>query len=549
MNNSIINSIINSNDVVRRSNVFGLDIQQPTLYMPQYISVSGISQPDDGCSASTQTVIAFDIRDQYITALNHLVLSLELPEVKGVGRFAYAPYVGYKCIRHVAITSEHGTVWECDGEDLFDKCSGEDIAAMAGRSRELNDISSGVTPNDTIKEAATVHVYLKTPFDADKTFSSLKLSDCKLTVTVTFRPITEAIIYDQRFAIDQFLRDFVYVADLSFVGYMVRDVRPKTAYVEMERRVVSCANIPTSVVSDVHACTGVAVYVKPCYGATENRFVSYPGFAQTESDYVRAFVDRLLEDLVVIADAPPDWFPKSAHVVKVPRSGVVSIQDADAVIRVDNVPEGKDVYYHTNLMIFSTRKNSFIYNISKKFSAIVGTYSPATNRILFSQVNHSVSVADASIPVGFWTSPRNIYSGDNRSEASRARDLFVNDPFLKGVDMINKTDVISRLEVRFGNDVMYSETAPISKVYNALLQGQSNVRKLIFNLNPVTFFKPTTLTANVARGKDKINVRVLYAGIDPNNPLHYVAKQLVVVCTDLYRVDYDRGIRVSKISE
>ena len=48
MNASIINSLIHAEDGVRRSNVFGFDMHQPTLYMPQYVTVSGVLQPDAG---------------------------------------------------------------------------------------------------------------------------------------------------------------------------------------------------------------------------------------------------------------------------------------------------------------------------------------------------------------------------------------------------------------------------------------------------------------------------------------------------------------------
>ncbi|SPN67950.1 CPXV131 protein [Cowpox virus] len=78
MNNTIINSLIGGDDSIKRSNVFAVDSQIPTLYMPQYISLSGVMTND---GPDNQAIASFEIRDQYITALNHLVLSLELPEV------------------------------------------------------------------------------------------------------------------------------------------------------------------------------------------------------------------------------------------------------------------------------------------------------------------------------------------------------------------------------------------------------------------------------------------------------------------------------------
>ncbi|PWG67522.1 hypothetical protein DEM28_28095, partial [Enterobacter mori] len=43
MNNTVINSLIGNDDNIKRHNVFGVDIQNPTLYMPQYITLNSVS--------------------------------------------------------------------------------------------------------------------------------------------------------------------------------------------------------------------------------------------------------------------------------------------------------------------------------------------------------------------------------------------------------------------------------------------------------------------------------------------------------------------------
>ncbi|QHR82630.1 virus assembly crescent IV scaffold protein [Brazilian porcupinepox virus 1] len=548
MNNTVINSLINNDDSIKRHNVFGVDVQNPTLYMPQYITLNGIVSPG---SCDQQVVSTFEIRDQYITAISHLVLSIELPEVKGVGRFGYVTNVGYKCINHVSISSSDHILWESSGEDLYNSCKSNTTAMNnSGFSHELNDISSGLTNNDTIKDATTVYVYIKTPFDIEKTFSSLKLSDSKIIVTVTFNPVSDIIIRDSLFNYESFVKDFVYVSELSFVGYMVKNIQPKTSYIEIPRRVVGQLNQSTAVVSEVYSATSLSVYVKPYYGNVDNKFISYPGYTQTERDYICTFVERILEDLVIVSNCKPTYFPDTAEIVEVPENGIVTIQDIDVFVKIDNVPEDMSIYYHTNILVFGTRKNSFVYNISKKFLTITGTYSESTNRIFFSNISHSVNIIDVSIPVSLWTCQRNVYTGDNRSDLSKSKDLFINDPFIKGIDLINKTDIISRMEVRFGNDVLYSETGPISKIYNDLLSDDNcGIRKLKFNFTPNTFFKPTTIIANTSRGKDKLSVRVVFSSLDPNNPIYYLSKQIVLVCNDLYKVTNDNGINVLKIME
>ncbi|AAL69826.1 SPV087 putative rifampicin resistance protein IMV assembly [Swinepox virus] len=547
MNNTVINSIIGNDDIVKRHNVFGVDVQNPTLYMPQYITINGITSTDSNCDQ--HVVSTFEIRDQYITALSHVMLSIELPEVKGVGRFGYVPYVGYKCIQHVSISSYDDILWESSGEDLYNSCLDNDTALTnSGYSHELNTISTGLTPNDTIKESTTVYVYVKTPFDVEKTFSSLKLADTKIVITVTFNPVSDIIIRDITFNYDNFVKDFVYVTELSCIGYMVKNIQIKPSYIERPRRVFGQLNQSTAVISDVHSVSSLSVYIKPYYGNADNKFISYPGYSQSEKDYICVFVERLLDDLVTVCDASPKWFPETAELVEVPNSGIVTIQDVDIFVRIDNVPCNMKVYFHTNILVFGTRKNSVTYNLSKKFTTITGTYSESTNRIMFSHVSHSINITDVSIPVSVWTCQRNIYNGDNRSESSKNKDLFINDPFIKGIDFKNKTDIISRLEVRFGNDVLYSETSPISKVYNDLLSNHKcGMRTLRFNFTPPTFFKPTTIVANPSRGKDKLSVRVVFTSLDPNNPIYYISKQLVLVCKDLYKVTNDDGINVTKI--
>ncbi|AAF14976.1 m88L [Myxoma virus] len=549
MNNTVINALIGNEDYVKRHNVFGVDVQTPTLYMPQYITINGIVS--GGVSCDQPVTSSFEIRDQYITALSHFVLSIDLPEVKGIGKFGYVPYVGYKCIQHVSVASTECTIWESSGEDIYNSCVNNETAmANSGYSHELNDVSVGLTPNDTIKDAATVYVYIKTPFDVEKTFSSLKLSDSKVTVTVTFNPVSDVIVRDTTFNYEAFVKDFVYVSELSFVGYMVKNIQPKQTYIERPRRVLSQINQATAVISEVHSVTSLGLYIKPYYGNTDNRFISYPGYNQTERDYICAFVERLLEDLVIVSDTVPSTFPDSAEIVEVPPDGIVNIQDVDVFVKIDNVPKDMAVFYHTNVLVFGTRKNSVVYNMSKKFSTITGTYSEVTKRIMFSHISHSVNITDVSIPVSIWTCQRNIYNGDNRSEYSKSKDLFINDPFVKGIDFKNKMDLISRLEVRFGNDVLYSETAPISKIYNDLLSGcDSGIRMLRFNFTPHTFFKPTTIVSNPSRGKDKLSVRVVFASIDPNNPISYVSKHLVLICHDLYGIHNDSGINVVKITD
>ncbi|QQG31577.1 Rifampicin resistance protein [Swinepox virus] len=547
MNNTVINSIIGNDDIIKRHNVFGVDVQNPTLYMPQYITINGITSTDSNCDQ--HVVSTFEIRDQYITALSHVMLSIELPEVKGVGRFGYVPYVGYKCIQHVSISSYDDILWESSGEDLYNSCLDNDTALTnSGYSHELNTISTGLTPNDTIKESTTVYVYIKTPFDVEKTFSSLKLADTKIVITITFNPVSDIIIRDITFNYDNFVKDFVYVTELSCIGYMVKNIQIKPSYIERPRRVFGQLNQSTAVISDVHSVSSLSVYIKPYYGNADNKFISYPGYSQSEKDYICVFVERLLDDLVTVCDTSPKWFPETAELVEVPNSGIVTIQDVDIFVRIDNVPCNMKVYFHTNILVFGTRKNSVTYNLSKKFTTITGTYSESTNRIMFSHVSHSINITDVSIPVSVWTCQRNIYNGDNRSESSKNKDLFINDPFIKGIDFKNKTDIISRLEVRFGNDVLYSETSPISKVYNDLLSNHKcGMRTLRFNFTPPTFFKPTTIVANPSRGKDKLSVRVVFASLDPNNPIYYISKQLVLVCKDLYKVTNDDGINVTKI--
>nr|Q08517.1 RecName: Full=Scaffold protein D13 ortholog; AltName: Full=62 kDa protein; AltName: Full=Rifampicin resistance protein [Swinepox virus (STRAIN KASZA)]AAA16176.1 ORF H1L [Swinepox virus] len=547
MNNTVINSIIGNDDIVKRHNVFGVDVQNPTLYMPQYITINGITSTDSNCDQ--HVVSTFEIRDQYITALSHVMLSIELPEVKGVGRFGYVPYVGYLCIQHVSISSYDDILWESSGEDLYNSCLDNDTALTnSGYSHELNTISTGLTPNDTIKESTTVYVYIKTPFDVEKTFSSLKLADTKIVITVTFNPVSDIIIRDITFNYDNFVKDFVYVTELSCIGYMVKNIQIKPSYIERPRRVFGQLNQSTAVISDVHSVSSLSVYIKPYYGNADNKFISYPGYSQSEKDYICVFVERLLDDLVTVCDTSPKWFPETAELVEVPNSGIVTIQDVDIFVRIDNVPCNMKVYFHTNILVFGTRKNSVTYNLSKKFTTITGTYSESTNRIMFSHVSHSINITDVSIPVSVWTCQRNIYNGDNRSESSKNKDLFINDPFIKGIDFKNKTDIISRLEVRFGNDVLYSETSPISKVYNDLLSNHKcGMRTLRFNFTPPTFFKPTTIVANPSRGKDKLSVRVVFTSLDPNNPIYYISKQLVLVCKDLYKVTNDDGINVTKI--
>ncbi|CCD83270.1 rifampicin resisitance protein [Squirrelpox virus] len=543
MNNTVISSLMHTDDAAHRANIFSVDCRKPTLYMPQYVTMAGVTDP------VAPNVISFEVRDQYINAMNNIVLCLELPEIKGVGRLGYVPYVGYKMIRHVSIVSVHGTIWESCGEELFESVRSDPVALeLSGYSRELNDINIGLTANDTIKEAASIYVHIKTPFDVEKTFSSLKLADAKVTVTVTFNPIVDVIVYDGTFDIDAFVRDFSYVAEMSFVGYMVRTINNKPSFIEIARKTVSQINQSTAVVTDVHAATSLSVYVKPYYGNTDNRFIAYPGYAQSESDYVSAFVERLVEDLVIVSADYPTGFPDTAQIVEVPASGVVQVQDAEVFVKIDNVPCGMQVYLHTNILVFGTRKNSFVYNLSKKFSVITGVYSSSTNRVIVMNVSHTVNITDASIPVSFWTCQKNVYHGDNRSDASRERDMFVNDPFLKGIDFKNKTDVIARLEVRFGNDVLYSESSPVSRVYNELLTGSRGaVRSLRFNFTPSTFFRPTTISSNPSRGKDKLSVRAIYGTMDPNNPIAHVPKQLVVVCNDLYQVTHETGVRATKV--
>ncbi|AIZ77326.1 putative rifampin resistance protein [Parapoxvirus red deer/HL953] len=543
MNNSVV-SLVGPDDGVRRASVFTTDHRLPTLYMPQYVTTQGVV---DTCGDAVS--VTFEVRDKYISAMNHLVLSIELPEIKGCGRVCYVPYVGYKLIQHISINSASDTIWETSGEELFDSClDNERVLELSGNSRELNDLSTGSSPNDVIKEAACVHAYIKTPFDADSTFSTLKLSDCKVTVTVTLNPIACVLVHDEAFDMDSFASEFPYALELSFLGYMVKNLYPRPAFVETPRRRVEQLSHTTCVLTDVHACTSLTVYTKPVFSGMDNRFIAYPGFQQSEGDFIMAFVERLLEDMVIVARDYPEGFPDTAEIVEVPESGLVSIQDTDVFVRIDAVPAGMRVFLHTNILVFATRKNSIVYNMSKKFSAITGVYSASTQRIRFTGAVHSVTIGDASVPVSIWSCQRNVYHGDNRSEDARAKDLFVADPFLKGIDFKNKTDVISRMDVRFGNEVLYSETSPVSRVFSEILGKTPGVRTLQFNFTPNTFFAPTALNSNVARGKDKISVRINTAPMDMHNPLMYVPRHMVVVCRELYKISYEGGISVEKVT-
>ncbi|ABJ09011.1 rifampin resistance protein [Nile crocodilepox virus] len=544
MNTSIVNSFLGSRraEAAKSKNVFGVDPQETTYYMPQYITVSGIRCDD---------VVRYEVKDQYINAANYFVLTVPLPEIKGVGSFAYAPHVGYKCIKRVQFSSQRGLIWEIEGEELFAASRGSNIAACSGYSEKLCSMSTGHTPNDVIKESELIYVYLRTPFDDESTISSLKIpANDKIVIEVAFNRISDVVIYDAAFNIDAFAHGFVYQPDLSFIGYTVKGLQAKPAYLQIPRRVVGSLNITSNSLGEVYSITSLSVYVKPCYGI-ENKFIAYPGFDQTPAAYVKAYVERLLFDLLTVSAERPSNFPPESDIVRIASSDIVTIQDIDVSVCIDGVPAGKSLYFHRNLLVFGTRRNGAAYNISKKFSKICGFYNDVNDTIIYTEVLHTVDMLDVSIPVKLWNSERNIQAGDNRSAASKAKDVYINDPFLKGIDLLGSFDPVERMEVRFGHELMYSEDFPISRIYNRLLTSAiAAERKLIFNYTQCCLFKPTILQADHSRGKDKLHVKVGYKRLDVDNPIHYVDRQLVLACNDLYRISYDNSeVKVSKIND
>lgn len=82
-------------------------------------------------------------------------------------------------------------------------------------------------------------------------------------------------------------------------------------------------------------------------------------------------MSRLLDDLVIVSDGPPTGYPESAEIVEVPEDGVVSIQDADVYVKIDNVPDNMSVYLHTNLLMFGTRKILLYITFLKSFPPLL----------------------------------------------------------------------------------------------------------------------------------------------------------------------------------
>ncbi|BCT22642.1 trimeric virion coat protein [Carp edema virus] len=556
MNSYILNSYKRQKSLANNAeelNLFSIESSKGIEYLPSCIKLDcyGLVKKSD----SSENIYCFEINDKEIFAFTDLVFTFTVPELYSNHKIAYIPWFGYKIIKSVTIKDGDEVLLTLDPITIFSRAAKKhpELLKYGGHSRELNDFTICESENLIDQKRyylprETIHVNIETHLLEKSTFTSFKnLENSKIKIEIaTYPELNSVMVYspDAQFK-DVYMKDKknleIENPTLNIMGYTTdKTVDIDPLYVNTQREVVGNFNTPDEIT------VGSISTISSLHWSVANNlsgkiFSAYPGFDQSEHAYITAFLNRIVNDLLVVTKDKESisklGYSNKSQFEEVVKNKV-KLSSKTVNIYIENIdPDEFKVFYHTNILSHKSRKNEISYNISEKFNFIHGLYNPVKNNITIINIDHNITIADISIPIEMWTLNTNTDDGDNRKESSKQDDVIINDPFLRGIDLINKTDPFTNVVVKHGNEVIFESKNSIQYFMIQKLNRNIHIPGQVLPYGGMTFNKTNDveiiesfLQSDHQRGKNNIKIEATYKKLNETSPSNLISKALIVNC-------------------
>lgn len=419
------------------------------------------------------------IPDENISAIGFVILSLELPQltVEAGGIANWCNDIGYALIKRAG--------WKIDSQELmFDKLAlqknlysvlrSPDMRSQvfynAGRRSSLCNPSSANIDN-VVKESEVLNIYLPFP-NALTLCNYLKVDSSRkkhITFIVEFEKCEDLVCHRMDTKVDtknMSLKNVQVAFETFLYPPTVNFPYSTEMYVKDDSDSTSVTSEDASNIKELLWITTPGIFTE------KNHFTFIPSFEATETKVVEEYVSSIIEDLICIADSLESLKDENptAHFVEVVNNQVV-VDNKPISVLIKGIPKNKKLYYNTDILIYSSPKSASTIelNISSMFDLILGEYYEELDIYVFSKIQHSLTINEASLPVKHWIVNQNRVSGDNRSTKRKTLDFVYIDHFRLGYSFAqNDACSIKSTTIRAANSEIYKDEVGLTNLYGML---------------------------------------------------------------------------------
>lgn len=532
------------------ADLFGYAIQPAVPYMPTILHID----PSNTESDKGYVTYSYHINDKLINAITDLCLSFETPELFSDKQIAFSCFLGFKLIKSVSIYDKDQKIITVTGKTLFSRAHAARLnLETSGHSKELCNFNLSYMENLNSQKkyylpASKIHVPLIMFNPGFETFTNIKnLPASKLRIEVCMlEDLTKVMVYNPG-------AEFMYAFDRPVKDDILKIKKPvisATAFAIVNNRtnasdnyIISTHESTGGIEEDEHSVPNLDNLTHVNYGIENDlsgkRFVCWAGYDQSEDNWVNTYITKLLPEIIkilpedVLPTDNPDTSEKAVYVQVV--NNEICVNNIKTIqINIERVPKNYKIWLHTNPLSFRADKTQMIYNVIEKINSIHCSWNLNKGNFEIYDVNHQIDIGDVSIPVEIWDVKTKSNEGDNRSAANRATDVIINDPFLMGIDLLNKQNVIDVVTVKHGSETLYESRLDVCNYYphhNSRLsfpflrKGYGNL-SFCYHSDMVLF--PNYMPSDHARGRSQIGINVVYSKYNKQDPRYHIGKKLSI---------------------
>lgn len=503
-----------------------------------------------------------DISHDNIEGLSNFVVNFNLPEIKGYGTIGYNENFAFGLIKNVSIILDKKVVYSANGNDLLnmfnknEKQYSKDIynKLMLNIPNWLN-YRKGNGSDFVIYPSQSVSVPLAFFFDSNLPFSILRNpKGSVISFELELNPIKSVINYNSEFkekSLDNIVEN--YNPYLNVCTYNTISETISDRYIEQPQEtvfpvIISGNSTNTYTTPKFKSITNLSYYIKSNVFNTGKSFVSYPIINNNEENIINTYEKAILKDILVVAKDQTflNDYPNESEFLDITNVTTIKFnQFNNCNIDIIGIPSDHKLYYHKNILTFNRRNYEKVYNISEKFKNIRGIYYPKTHIIDFTFVESTIEMKDVSLPIDFWTHEYNTAFGDLRSKEAKKNDIYLNNPFIFGLDFIGKNNGIDSITISDNNNILVDSNDKIVVPDLSILNKNSNYITrfgVIFNNNDINFIEPSRLIAKPNENFDKCLISIDFIKYLENDIRNIFDYNLHLIITHVKKLTYDKNI-------
>ena len=372
--NDFHNDGYNNNINIGNKNLFASEKILSNVFVPNLIQLDPASSDSDD-----NRIYDFSCKDENINGINTFIVEIGLKELRGKGTVAYQRYLAYQLINNFKIRSISNKKNDCYlinqreimtsfrflGGDVF-----KQWAVQAGTVKPLCDFTTGLEEGDLLKPKTKIYARIKLPFDNMITEMLKFPKGSELLFTVSLKSINDAMCYNSSYMTNLTPKDMFEYVNLYATSYniLLGESLPNY-YIEHEESLLLKAGIikdlgvskednMNKIYEETKNITKNVCSIKLIADAmlSGKRYLCFPGYDQTETNWVRTFHEKIVRELIIevdedvsISDFIKDNYkvnPKNPDNINYNNPILIPIENVKHVkIDIFNIPEGKRLYY------------------------------------------------------------------------------------------------------------------------------------------------------------------------------------------------------------